>query len=822
MRKEVRLALNSRPKSRYAIFTLLCAAVMAYVLGSSDGHAFSKSQIQAATGNDAGGPFAQTRDSHPQGVGEKVNGGRLIILDRDTHSATIASINAGPRATRTGDTMDRAVQDVKIAAREEHTDDGPTAEQAERVERMIAEFEARHGGAEVKRRADALAEGVAAGPQSYTFHPQAGTLWQDLFMNNFVDLDPGSGFKDFDCSGYTYNGHKGHDSDIDSFKRQEIGVPIFSALDGMVVDAHDGEFDMNTAASNVPANYVVLGHGDGHYSLYWHMKKGSVAVGLNQFVPAGTQIGLTGSSGSSTAPHLHFESRYAGSAYEPYAGPCRPGASNWVSQIPIGRSSYARDFVVSNASFNGSAGLPYDEAVRTGSFVTGPRNVYYKVHLGGDMPANLSYRVRFRRPDGTIALDSPGNFGNGSPFRGGWLWFGYNLSFNVTGTWHILFDLNGQPVAEAPLTVVASADQIVNRPPNPITAAIDASSANPPTPADVLFCRVNSSLVNEDPDYDIVRYRYQWKVDGLSVRDVTSAALSDALPRGIAQSGSNVSCTVTPSDGTLSGPGVTTSVQVGATSGNPIDGAAFFVRQHYIDFLNRLPDESGLNFWTSEITSCGSDAQCQEVKRINVSAAFFLSIEFQETGYLAHRAHKAAFGNLTGKPVPITRQEMLDDVQVLAGGLVVGAQGWEQKLEQNKQAYFDQLAGSERFTALYPQAMTPEAYVDALNQNAGGALSPAERDALVAALKGNAKNRAQALRQMAEDEELAKAEFNKAFVLMQFFGYLRRDPDSAPDKDFSGYNFWLGKLNEFQGNFINAEMVKAFIDSIEYKQRFGQ
>jgi hypothetical protein len=132
------------------------------------------------------------------------------------------------------------------------------------------------------------------------------------------------------------------------------------------------------------------------------------------------------------------------------------------------------------------------------------------------------------------------------------------------------------------------------------------------------------------------------------------------------------------------------------------------------------------------------------------------------------------------------------------------------------------LAGSERFKALYTQSVTPEQYVDALNSNAGGALSPSERDALVTDLKAGAKTRAQALRAVAEDEDVSKAQFNKAFVLMQYFGYLRRDPDSAPDADFSGYNFWLGKLNEFGGDYIRAEMVKAFIDSVEYGKRFGR
>jgi hypothetical protein len=77
------------------------------------------------------------------------------------------------------------------------------------------------------------------------------------------------------------------------------------------------------------------------------------------------------------------------------------------------------------------------------------------------------------------------------------------------------------------------------------------------------------------------------------------------------------------------------------------------------------------------------------------------------------------------------------------------------------------------------------------------------------------------LRAVAEDGDLKTAEFNKAFVLMQYFGYLRRNPNDAPDVDFAGYNFWLNKLNQFGGNFVNAEMVKAFIISGEYRQRFG-
>src|SRR6185369_5294792 len=115
-------------------------------------------------------------------------------------------------------------------------------------------------------------------------------------------------------------------------------------------------------------------------------------------------------------------------------------------------------------------------------------------------------------------------------------------------------------------------------------------------------------------------------------------------------------------------------------------------------------------------------------------------------------------------------------------------------------------------------------FVAQLNTNAGNVLSAAEQTNLVnilGATPADATKRAQVLRAVAEDQTLKDAELNKAFVLMQYFGYMRRNPDDAPDADFSGYNFWLNKLNSFFGNFVNAEMVKAFISSDEYRKRFG-
>ncbi|HJT67564.1 MAG TPA: NF038122 family metalloprotease, partial [Pyrinomonadaceae bacterium] len=251
-----------------------------------------------------------------------------------------------------------------------------------------------------------------------------------------------------------------------------------------------------------------------------------------------------------------------------------------------------------------------------------------------------------------------------------------------------------------------------------------------------------------------------------------------------------------------------------AASNNPIDDPTFFVTQHYHDFLNRNPDTSGLNFWVNEITSCGNDAACIEVKRINVSAAFYLAIEFQETGYLAYRTHKAAFGNLPGAPVPIVLSDFLTESQQIGQGVQVNVGNWQAQLEANKQAYMLGFVQRGDFLAAFPTNMNATDFVTQLNTRAGGVLSAAEQTNLIntlAANPGDATLRSQVLRAVAEDPDLKSAEFNRAFVMMQYFGYLRRNPNDPPNTNFDGYNFWLGKLNQFNGDFVAAEMVKAFI-----------
>ncbi len=263
-----------------------------------------------------------------------------------------------------------------------------------------------------------------------------------------------------------------------------------------------------------------------------------------------------------------------------------------------------------------------------------------------------------------------------------------------------------------------------------------------------------------------------------------------------------------------------------AEASNPIDGSGFFVTQHYRDFLSREPDAEGLQFWVQGIESCGADVQCREVKRIDTSAAFFLSIEFQETGYFVYKTYKAAFGNLPGKPVPVRRDRFMAETQAIGNGVVVNVGDWRQQLHQNKTAYMLAIVRRPDFQAAYPASMTTEEFITKLNANAGGVLDEGEKEHLTLVMEfnnGSDEARAFVLRSFAEDATLHQKEFNRAFVLMQYFGYLQRNPDDAPETglNFDGYNFWLSKLEEFGGDYRRAEMVKGFINSIEYRGRFG-
>jgi len=235
----------------------------------------------------------------------------------------------------------------------------------------------------------------------------------------------------------------------------------------------------------------------------------------------------------------------------------------------------------------------------------------------------------------------------------------------------------------------------------------------------------------------------------------------------------------------------------------PVTQAKDFVGQNYEDFLNRKAEDGGLDYWSSQISKCGDDPSCIDRRRVEVSAAFFLSQEFQQTGYFVYRYYQASFGRM---PKFV---EFLPDTRAIALNNDKG----EAEVEKNKGAFSDDFVRHPAFAALYDLKTNAE-YVDLLYANAGVTPNQSERDMLVSGLNNGTETRATVLRKVVDNPAFFQQEFNSAFVLMQYFGYLRRDPEKG------GYDFWLSIMNRLNGDFKKADMVKAFIISAEYNDRF--
>lgn len=251
--------------------------------------------------------------------------------------------------------------------------------------------------------------------------------------------------------------------------------------------------------------------------------------------------------------------------------------------------------------------------------------------------------------------------------------------------------------------------------------------------------------------------------------------------------------------------GLTVDPGVSAATSNPEDDAQFFVRQQYRDFLAREADQKGLEYWTGQLAMCGVDAACLRDQRIDVSAAFFGETEFQETGAFIYRLYKSALGRR-----PTFAEFSAGRRQVVAGA----------NLQANKQAFTEAFVQRADFLKKYPSALNGEQFIDALLAMVARISQVnlyEQRSQLLALYEANDSGRTRIVRQVADNETLARSEFNQAFVLMQYFGYLRRDPDQH------GLEFWLNILNSKPRNEASAyrSMVCSFLSSTEYQARFG-
>jgi len=235
---------------------------------------------------------------------------------------------------------------------------------------------------------------------------------------------------------------------------------------------------------------------------------------------------------------------------------------------------------------------------------------------------------------------------------------------------------------------------------------------------------------------------------------------------------------------------------------NPIDGVTPFITQQYIDFLGRLPDSIGLANWIDTLGHCPNNGLGEfdnpDCDRVHVSAGFFLSEEFRGRGYFAYKFYEVGFDR---RP---TYLEFVPDMATVGG-----AQSPESEVI-SKAAYTDAFAQRQEFKNRY-DALSNADYVNTLEANAEVVL--ANKAALIDALNANQKTRAQVLREIVELQSVSDKFFIRAFVALQYFGYLRRDPDTI------GYANWVTTLTADPNNF--RHMIFGFIYSDEYRHRFG-
>jgi hypothetical protein len=227
---------------------------------------------------------------------------------------------------------------------------------------------------------------------------------------------------------------------------------------------------------------------------------------------------------------------------------------------------------------------------------------------------------------------------------------------------------------------------------------------------------------------------------------------------------------------------------------NPIDCPEFFLYQHYWDFLNREGDPTGFNAWLALLNNCtAGDTSCD---RIHVSSAFFQSSEFLGRGYFLYRFYPVAYGR---KPNFL---EFINDFPKVSGFLS------DAQLEARKLVFVAEFMNRPAFMTKF-DGLNNTQYVDTLLSTAG--VTHPARDFWIAALGNGTRTRGQVLREISESTQVYEKYYNQAFVVMQYFGYLKRDPDAL-------YLDWIAHLDS-TGDSRN--MINGFINSVEYRRRFG-
>jgi subtilisin family serine protease len=261
-----------------------------------------------------------------------------------------------------------------------------------------------------------------------------------------------------------------------------------------------------------------------------------------------------------------------------------------------------------------------------------------------------------------------------------------------------------------------------------------------------------------------------------------------------------------------------------ANAPNPLDGTpgaphTFFVRQQYLDFLSREPDDNGLQAWLNVLNGCpfalnrDKNNPSNVCDRNRVSESFFLSPEFALKGFYVFRFYPLSFNRLPDY------DEIVVDMRRVTGTSAADtfarraafAEAWVTRpdfaptMALDNTGFVNALMGRYNLQSVRtPNPSTPE------DQNSKQTLTRAD---LVNLLAGGT-SRGKIVRAIADSDEVNAAEFQRAFVAMQYYGYLRRTPDT------DGFNAWLNVLRNDPSD--SYTMVNGFASSPEYRLRFGK
>ena len=448
-----------------------------------------------------------------------------------------------------------------------------------------------------------------------------------------------------------------------------------------------------------------------------------------------------------------------------------------VTRTDGGTGTVTVDYATGNGTAD--AGIDYLAASGTLTFNQGETSKTFSIGVVGDVihEGDETVNLTLSTPTGGAILGNPSTalltiINNDSP------------------TPQLQFSQPSYPLGEA----VGSAQVIVNRTDTTAAATVDYATSDAFSISQ--NCQtVNTGIASSRCDYatSIGTLRF---AAGETSKTIYIPIVDDNIADG------NETFNITLSNPSGASLGIISSATVtitdnANTAGNPIDTPEFFIRQHYIDFLGREPEPAGLAGWLNVYNNCGTTVQ-QPCDRTEISSAFFRSPEFQERAYLIYRFYSAV-----GK-IPLYEGFMPDFAKV-SGFLSA------QELEANKVAFVNEFMTRPDFQTKYGALTDPAAYVDALLQTVGLPNHP-NRGFWTIELTAQRMTRAQVLRGLVESTEVYQKYYTEAFVIMQYFGYLRRSADIS-------YLNWIETMNTNGGDY--RVMINGFLNSAEYRNRFG-